>query len=174
VLKHPLPKLFDPFNQLNVSSCDGGAVFDEMLELTVDKFTFRVPKGVHFSEAGVWIKLEDGLARLGLADFVQQRSGDMAFAEVKPVGTSLQPGDEFASIETIKVNVILPSPLTGKIVDTNRALEETPELINQDPYGKGWLAVVQLTDWDSDKARLLSADAYYALIKQEAESEVKR
>jgi len=147
---------------------------DEMLELTVDKFTFRVSKGLCFSDAGVWIRLEEGLARLGLADFVQQRSGDVAFAEVKPVGTALVPGDEFASIETIKVSVILSSPVTGEIADTNRALEETPELINQDPYGKGWLVAVQLTDWESDKAKLLNAETYYTLIKQQAEEEVKK
>jgi glycine cleavage system H protein len=146
---------------------------DEMLELTIDKFTFRVPKGLYYNDTGVWVRQEGSLARLGFSDFAQQRSGDMAFAEVKPVGTELVPGDEFASIETIKVNVVLPSPVTGKIVDTHRALEETPELINQDPYGKGWLVAVELADWESDKAKLLNTDAYYALIKRQAESEVK-
>jgi glycine cleavage system H protein len=146
----------------------------EMLELTVDKFTFRVPKDLYFNDAGVWVRLEGNRTRLGLSDFAQQRSGDMAFAEVKPVETLLKPGDEFASVETIKVNVILPSPVTGAIAEINRALEDTPELINQDPYGKGWLVVVQLTNWESDKAKLLNADAYYALIKRQAEEEVKK
>jgi glycine cleavage system H protein len=147
---------------------------EEMLELTVDKFTFRVPKSLYYSDAGVWIKPEGGVARLGLSDFAQQRSGDMAFAEVKPVETVLKPGDEFASVETIKVNVILPSPVTGAIAEINTALEDTPELINQDPYGKGWLVAVQLTDWESDKAKLLNAETYYTLIKQQAEEEVKK
>jgi len=146
---------------------------EEMLELTVDKFTFRVPKGFYYNDAGVWVKPEGHVARLGLSDFSQQRSGDMAFAEVKPVGTTLKPGDGFASVETIKVNVILPSPVTGAIAEINTALEDTPELINQDPYGKGWLVAVQLTDWESDKAKLLNAETYYALIKQQAEEEVK-
>ena len=147
---------------------------EEMLELTVDKFTFRVPKGLYYNDAGVWVKPEGSVARLGLSDFAQQRSGDMAFAEVKPVETLLKPGDEFASVETIKVNVILPSPVTGAIAEINAALEDAPELINQDPYGKGWLAVVELTDWEADKAKLLDADAYYALIKRQAEEEVKK
>jgi glycine cleavage system H protein len=146
----------------------------DVLELTVDKFTFRVPKGLYYSDAGVWVKPEGSVARLGLSDFSQQRSGDMAFAEVKPFETLLKPGDEFASIETIKVNVILPSPVTGVIAEINRALEDAPELINQEPYGKGWLVVVELTDWESDKARLLNAEAYYALIKRQAEEEVKK
>jgi glycine cleavage system H protein len=145
-----------------------------MLVLTVDKFTFRVPKGLYFNDTGVWVKQEGSMGRLGLSDFSQQRSGDMAFAEVNPVETHLKPGDEFASVETIKVNVILPSPVTGAIAEINAALEDAPELINQDPYGKGWLVVVKLTDWDSDKTKLLDADAYYALIKVQAEEEVKK
>ena len=147
---------------------------EEMLKLTIDKFTFRVPKGLYFNDAGAWVRLEGSVARLGLSDFAQQRSGDMAFAEVKPVETLLKPGDEFASIETIKVNVILPSPVTGVIAEINHALEDAPELINQDPYGEGWLVVVELTDWDNDTSRLLDADAYYALIKRQAEEEVKK
>jgi len=145
-----------------------------MLELNIDKFTFRVPKGLYYNDVGVWVRQEGSVARLGLSDFAQQRSGDMAFAEVKPVETLLKPGDEFASIETIKVNVILPSPVTGAIAEINRALEDAPELINQDPYGKGWLATVELTDWEADKAKLLHADAYYALVKEQAEEEMKK
>ncbi len=147
---------------------------EEMLELTMDKFTFRVPKGLYFNDTGVWVKLEGSVARLGLSDFTQQRSGDVAFAEVEPAGTRLKPGDEFASVETIKVNVILPSPITGVISEINTALEDAPELINQDPYGKGWLAEVELTDWEPDQAKLLNAETYYALIKQQAEEETKK
>ncbi len=147
---------------------------DVMFELQVDKFTFRVPKGQYYSDSNVWIKLEGNTARLGLADYAQQRSGDMAFAEVKPVGTLLERGDEFAAVETIKVNISLPSPVTGTIVEVNPELQEAPEVINQDPYGKGWLAVVELADWASDSGRLLNADDYYALIKRQAEEEVKK
>ncbi len=147
---------------------------EEMLELTVDKFTFRVPKNLYYNDAGVWVKPEGGKARLGLSDFGQQRIGDMAFAEVKPAETLLKPGDEFASVETIKVNVILPSPVRGTIAEVNHALEDAPELINQDPYGQGWLVTEELTDWEADKTKLLNADAYYALIKRQAEEEVKK
>ncbi len=147
---------------------------EEMLELTMDKFTFRVPKGLYFNDAGVWVKLEGSLVRLGLSDFAQQRSGDVAFAEVKPVGTGLKLGDEFASVETIKVNISLPAPVTGTIVEVNTKLQDAPELVNQDPYGKGWLATVELKDWESDRFKLLDAGAYYALIKKKAEEEVKK
>jgi len=144
----------------------------EMLELTVDKFIFRVPTDLYFNEAGVWVRLENGLARLGLSDFAQQRSGDMAFVEVQPVGTALTSGDEFANVETIKVTIGLPSPVTGRVVEVNAALEDAPELVNQDPYGRGWLAVVELSDWESDKDRLMDAEAYYALIGEQAQEEL--
>jgi glycine cleavage system H protein len=147
---------------------------EEILELTVDKFTFRVPKDLYYTDVGVWVRLEGEVARLGLSDFAQQRSGDMAFAEVKPVGTALEPGDEFAAIETIKVDIALSSPVSGTLVEVNPALQDAPEKINQDPYGAGWLARVELAAWEADKAQLLDADAYYALIKKQAEEEVKK
>ena len=147
---------------------------EEILELTVDKFTFRVPKGLYYTDAGVWVRLEGDTARLGLSDFAQQRSGDMAFAEVKPAGTALKPGDEFATIETIKVDIALPSPVSGALVEVNPALEDAPERINEDPYGVGWLARVKLAAWEADKAQLMNADAYHALIKKLAEEEVKK
>ncbi len=147
---------------------------EDILELTVDKFTFRIPRGLYYNDAGVWVRLEGEVAYLGLSDFAQQRSGDMAFAEVKPVGTALKPGDEFAAIETIKVDIALPSPVSGAIVEVNPALEDAPEKINQDPYGEGWLARVKLAAWEADKTQLLDADAYYVLVKEQAEEEAKK
>lgn len=144
----------------------------EMLELTIDKFTFRVPGDLYFNETGVWVRPEGDRARVGLSDFAQQRSGDIAFAEISPVGTALQPGDEIASVETIKVNVILPSPVTGAIVEVNPALEDEPERVNTDPYGEGWFAVVELSDWEADQAQLLDAQAYYVLMQEQAEEEL--
>jgi glycine cleavage system H protein len=93
--------------------------------------------------------------RVGLTDFVQQHGGDVAFAKVKPTGTSLKPGDELAELETMKVNVELPSPVVGTIVEVNNPLELKPELINQDPFGKGWLALIEPTNWEADRTKLL-------------------
>ncbi len=147
---------------------------EEILELTVDKFTFRVPKGLYYSDAGVWVKLEGEVARLGLSDFAQQRSGDVAFVEVRPPGVLLAPGDAFAAVETIKVDIDLPSPVGGEIIEVNPALEDAPERINEDPYGAGWLARVELAVWEADKMQLMDADAYYASIKRQAEEESKK
>ena len=146
----------------------------EFLETRVDKFIFRVATDRSYSDEGVWAKEENGRLRIGLSDFVQQRSGDVAFAEIKPVGTSLAFGDELAVIETIKVNIAFTSPVTGKIVEINPAMADAPEAINQDPFGEGWLAVIEPADWAADKARLLDPQAYFVRMQAEAEAEVKK
>ena len=145
----------------------------EFLEVTVDKFTFKVATDRFYTREGVWVLPETDRMRIGLSDFLQQRSGDIAFAEVKPIGTALSIGDEVASIETIKVNVALSSPVSGKVIDVNPAMDTAPEAINQDPYGAGWLAIVATTDWESDRSRLLDAAAYFEVVKAEAEEELK-
>jgi glycine cleavage system H protein len=146
----------------------------EFLETTVDKFTFKVAKDRLYTAEGVWAKGEGKLVRVGLSDFVQQRSGDVAFSEVKPVGAMVTFGDEVAVIETIKVNISLGSPVTGKVVEVNPAMTTAPEAINQDPYESGWLAVVEATNWDTEQSRLLNPQAYFEKMKLEAEQEVKK
>ena len=138
------------------------------LETTIDKFTFRVDPGCLFSDEGVWVRPVEGGVRLGLSDFLQQRSGDMAFIEIKPTGTSLNPGDEFASIETVKAIVALVSPVSGTVTQVNSVLETRPEIINEDPFGEGWLCEVVLSNWDGDRQKLLAADVYFEKMKQEA------
>ena len=149
----------------------------EYLETTVDKFTFRVAKGRLYTSEGVWIEALQSSSplriRLGVTDFFQQHNGDVAFVTVKPQGTRLNPGDEFAEIESMKVTLELPSPVTGTIVEVNKALERNPELVNQDPYGEGWLALVEPTSWETDRAKLLDADAYLAIVQSQAEEELK-
>lgn len=142
-------------------------------ELTVDKFTFRFLRELRYSEAGLWVRQEGTLIRLGLSDFAQQRSGDLAFANLMPIGTVLDAGDEIASIETVKVDISLPSPVKGMIVEINSALQEAPELINQEPYGRGWMTVIRPEDLGRDLDGLLDAEAYLAFARQQAETELK-
>lgn len=143
------------------------------LETTIDKFTFKVATDRWYTAEGMWVLLEDGRARLGLTDFMQQHSGDVAFAEVKPPGTVLKAGDEIGTIETVKVDIVLSSPVSGTLLEANPALADTPEVINQDPYGAGWLALVELNDWAVDRANLLTPEAYFDLMKRQAEEEAK-
>ncbi|MHB8087005.1 MAG: glycine cleavage system protein H [Anaerolineaceae bacterium] len=144
------------------------------LETKVDKFTFRVDPACFFNSEGIWVRVEGNRARLGLSDYLQQHSGDIAFVDVKPEGTFLAFGDEFSAIETIKVNIALPTPVSGKVVKVNPAMETAPEIINQDPFGEGWLCEVELNSWEIDQPRLLDANAYYIKMKHDAEEEVKR
>ena len=142
------------------------------LELTVDKLIFRFPKELRYSEAGLWIRQEESLLRIGMSDFVQQRNGDIAFAALLPAGTVLDAGDEIAAIETVKVNISLPSPVRGRVVKVNSSLQESPELINQDPYGKGWIAVVRPENSDPDLTALMTAEEYLTLARQQVEAEL--
>ena len=144
----------------------------EFLEISVDKFTFKVATDRYYSGEGVWAKPEREHVCIGLSDYVQQRSGDVAFAEVKPQGSEVNFGEEIAVIETIKVNISLGSPVTGTVIQVNPAMQTAPEVINQDPYESGWLAVVEATDWMADQERLMDPKAYFARIKVEAEQEV--
>ena len=150
----------------------------EYLETTVDKFTFRVAKDRFYTAQGAWafwMKPEaPNRIRIGLTDYLQQRSGDIAFATVQTVGTKLEEGESIAEIETIKTMLELPSPVSGMVVEVNPALEMTPEVINEDPYGDGWLAVVETTDWDVERMTLLEPDAYFSAMQTEAHEELKK
>ncbi len=146
----------------------------EFLEFTIDKFTFRVANDRRYSDEGVWARPEGDRVRIGLSDFVQQRSGDVAFAEVKPVGTTLALGDEVAVVESIKVNISIACPIGGKVVESNPAMKDSPEVVNQDPFGKGWLALIEPADWAADSRNLLDAQAYFARMQKEAEQEAKK
>ncbi len=146
----------------------------EVLETTVDKFTFKVPTDRSYSREGLWAQDLGGRVRIGLTDFLQQRSGDVAFAEVKPSGTPLKVGDEVATVETIKVNISLASPVSGRVLEANPQLKTASELINQDPYGAGWLAVIEPTDWSKEKTALLDPQAYFNLMRRQAEEETKK
>ena len=144
------------------------------LVFTVDKFIFRVATDRYYTAEGMWAKPENDHVRVGISDYLQQRSGDVAFAEIKPIGTLLQPGDELAVIETIKVNISLASPVAGRVSETNPIMETSPEAINQDPYGMGWLAQLEVSGDKSRMEHLLDPGAYYSMIKQEAEQEVNK
>ncbi len=144
----------------------------DFLQITVDKFTFKVATDRYYNEEGVWVLAQGNRVRIGLSDFLQQRSGDVAFAEIKPQGTVLAVGDEIAVIETVKVNISLSSPVSGSIVEINPLMETAPEIINQDPYSEGWVAIIEATQWESDSSRLLDPQAYYSRMQIQAEESV--
>ena len=146
---------------------------EEYLEATVGKFVFVVKTGYLYDEQGVWLTVKDGLARVGVTDFLQQKSGDVAFVNMPEPGTELIRGRELGSIETIKADVRINSPVSGVIHERNEELDITPELVNQDPYGDGWLVVIETTDYESDRQDLLTPEEYLAVMRSQAEQEAQ-
>jgi len=149
-------------------------VAEEYLQTTIDKFIFRVKVGNLYSEAGVWVAWDEarGVARVGLTDFRQQASGDVAFVELPPMGQAVATDEDLASIETVKVDLAVPAPFEGEVVAVNPGLDDEPELINQEPYGKGWLVELKPAAWPV--AGLLDAPAYLAVMTEQAEAEAKK
>jgi glycine cleavage system H protein len=149
-------------------------VSEETLQVTVDKFIFRVKIGYLYTQDGVWLAMDEasGVARAGLTDFRQQSSGDLAFVDLPSLGQHVEQGDDLANVETVKVDLAVPAPISGEIVAANDALRETPELVNQDPYGAGWLVELKPARWPVEG--LLDAHAYLAVMTQQAEEEAAK
>jgi len=144
------------------------------LETTVDKFIFRVKVDNLYNDNGIWADMNEasGIARLGLSDFTQQSSGDVAFVSLPDPGQSVVAGKELATVETIKVDLEVQAPFDGEIVAVNEALEDAPELINQDPYGRGWLVEIRPAQWPV--VGLLDAEQYLEAMTAQAEAEAAK
>ncbi len=136
-----------------------------------DKFVFHVRKDLLYSQDEVWVKTEGDYVRIGLTDFAQRRGGDIVFAEVQPVGTRVVRGGLIGSYESIKLVQDIISPLDGDITETNPLFDSSPEFINSDPYGEGWVAVIKPA---SGVEGLLSAEEYFDLMKTKVDEEMKK
>jgi glycine cleavage system H protein len=140
----------------------------QFLETTIDKFILRVKKGLRYSNDDVWVKKENGRYSLGLTDYAQRRGGDIVFLEFKGMGSIIEAGGSVANYETIKAALEVKAPFDCGVVNFNQILTEQPELINEDPYGKGWVARVKPVNPDSFEA-LSSPEEYFELMKEKAE-----
>ena len=147
---------------------------EDSYQLKVLKWTFRVPKGLLYNENDCWAKIEEPTARVGITDFLQSMATDIIFVEFKDVGTEIEQLDEVASFESTKTILDLISPVSGVIVQVNEKISERPELVNQDPYGEGWFAVLKLRDFESDRENLLDAQKYFEVLKRKVESEKEK
>jgi glycine cleavage system H protein len=135
-----------------------------------DKFIFRVPKeGFLFNENDCWVYLSGNRARVGVTDYVQQSLSDIMFFTSPTVGSEVEQFGELGTVESGKAVFEVVSPVTGKIIAVNEELSEAPELINQNPYEKGWIAEVELSDWESDQELLLGFEGYFAVLKRKVD-----
>lgn len=111
-----------------------------------------------------WIAISDGEGRVGITDFAQKQLGDVVYVELPDVGRTFRQGEVFGTIESVKAVSELYCPMSGEVIDVNRAVIERPELVNRDPHGT-WMIRLRLTH-PEEAATLLDADAYSALVKQ--------
>lgn len=124
-----------------------------------------LPKDYLYSKEHEWVNKEDGKVRIGITDFAQDELGDIVFVELPEVGDSLEADEPFGSVESVKTVSELYAPVSGKVVEVNEALEDSPELVNESPHEKAWMVVVELED-ESQLDGLLDADAYKSLIEE--------
>ncbi len=125
-----------------------------------------VPEGLHYTKAHEWIKVERDRGRIGITHFAQSQLGDIVFAELPQVGRVLHQMEAFGVVESVKAVSDLYCPLTGEVLEVNSSLESSPEQINADPYGGGWIIVVSIAD-PKELANLMSAEEYKAFLAAE-------
>jgi glycine cleavage system H protein len=121
----------------------------------------NVPANLKYTKDHEWVRMEGDFAYIGITDYAQSELGEIVFVEIETVGETFAAGEIFGSVEAVKTVSELLLPVAGEIVEFNEQLEDKPELVNDDPYGEGWMVKVAVADSD---AELLTADEYMDLI----------
>ena len=136
-----------------------------------DKYIFRIPrdKGFYFNENDVWAYVVGNRARIGVADFVQKSLSDIVFFNPPSIGNKIEQFEEVGSIESGKATFEIVSPTGGIITAVNEKLVEAPELINENPYEQGWIAEMELSDFESEKELLLDFEGYFPILKRKVD-----
>ena len=145
----------------------------EFYEFTIDKFLLRVKKNFLYTQDDVWIQRGPISHRIGLTDYAQRTGGDIVFIDFPAELKSYEAGDFLAEYETIKVVLDVKAPFKSRVTEYNHAVSESPELINEDPYGLGWVAEIIPLD-DAPEKLLLTAEEYFEHMKVKAEAEAKK
>ena len=122
----------------------------------------------HYSKEHEWVQMDGGTGTVGITDYAQEQLGDIVFVELPEVGKEFQAGDSMGTIESVKAVSDIYAPLAGKITEVNKALEEKPELINEEPHGQGWIVKIALAD-KSELDSLINKDDYEKFLSEEAE-----
>lgn len=119
----------------------------------------NIPAELKYTKDHEWIKLDGDIATVGITDFAQSELGDIVFVEIETEGESLDKEEVFGSVEAVKTVSDLFMPLSGEVIEVNEKLEDNPEVVNEDPYGEGWMVKIKLSD-SSEADDLMSAEAY--------------
>ena len=123
----------------------------------------NVPAELKYTKEHEWIRVEGEEAVVGITDYAQSQLGDIVFVECETVGDALEAGETFGTVEAVKTVSDLYLPVAGEVLEFNEELEGEPELVNKDPYGKGWIVKIKISD-ETELDGLLNADAYKAII----------
>lgn len=121
-----------------------------------------IPEDLHYSEEHEWVRIDGDIATIGITDFAQDQLGDIVYVDLPDVGESVTSGSVVGELESTKSVSDVFTPVTGEVLSRNESLESSPEVINADPYGEGWLLKVRLHD-EGELESLLSAEAYGSL-----------
>ena len=125
----------------------------------------NVPGDLQYTKSHEWVRREEDTATIGITDHAQDELGDVVFVELPEKGTSFSAGDSFGTVESVKAVSDLYAPVGGEVVEVNETLNDSPELINEEPYGGGWMIRLRISE-DGD---LLSAEEYEKLVEEESE-----
>ncbi|MDF1511236.1 glycine cleavage system protein GcvH [Robertmurraya sp. DFI.2.37] len=126
----------------------------------------NTPKELRYSKEHEWVKVEGETARIGITDFAQSELGDIVFVELPEIGDEVVANEPFGSVESVKTVSELYAPISGKVVAINEDLNDSPEFVNESPYEKAWMIVIEPAN-ASDVDALMSADEYAGLIKED-------
>ena len=123
-----------------------------------------LPDDLKYSQSHEWVRLDDGKVKIGITDYAQDQLGDIVFVELPEAGTVFEKGEEFGTVESVKAVSELYIPISGEITAVNASLEDSPELVNNDPYNNGWMLEVSPSD-PAEMDILLNNDAYLETLK---------
>jgi glycine cleavage system H protein len=125
---------------------------------------FDLPDDVHFTENHEWARTENDDVRVGISDYAQDQLGDIVFVELPQVGSTYDKGQEFGTVESVKAVAELYMPIGGEVLATNTTLEDSPELVNKNPYSDGWMIRIKASD-PAELDTLMAKGAYRELLK---------
>lgn len=126
----------------------------------------NLPKELQYSEEHEWVKTEGEKVRIGITDFAQSELGDIVFVELPEVGDEVQADEPFGSVESVKTVSELYAPISGKVVEVNEELDDSPEFVNESPYDKAWMIVVEPSDKE-ELDELMSAEEYEEMVSED-------
>jgi glycine cleavage system H protein len=126
----------------------------------------EIPGGLYYTREHEWMKIEDEKCRIGITDYAQKSLHEVVYVDLPNVGTALTQGVTFGTVESVKAVSELYSPVSGEVVDRNEKLVESPELVNQDPYGGGWIVIVKPSRLQDDLKVLLNQEGYVGFLAE--------